>query len=224
MPSGSVAAIESSRSVARMPLTGSVAGAFFGAGQSREDAGRVGLTHGAQRLQLACDLLPHRRERLVAQRCQASIRRFERDDRRLHVAVQREAALCELQQEQRFGARPGALRPFGAAAQFFDRRAPAPAPACGTSSARRGDGRARARPARSRFAWLLRSARSSSRSASAARAASLAAIETVARRVDAQQRIDRRRERQHGHRRRQSTVRVRTPRSRRFGRGIPKQG
>ncbi len=95
---------------------------FFRAGQAREDADRVGLPNRAQGLQLTRDLLPHRRDCLIAQRCQTSVGRFERDDRGLHVAVEREASLCELDEKHRFGARPGAFRTFGAAAQLFERK------------------------------------------------------------------------------------------------------
>ena len=146
---------------------------FFRAGQSREDADRVGLPHRAQGLQLARDLLPHRRDCLIAQRCQTSVGGFERDDRSLHVAVEREAALRELEQKHRFGARPGAFRTFGAAAQLFEREQQAPRPASArlpATSTRRSSSRA---DERWRFVWLLSSARSCARSASAARAMSL---------------------------------------------------
>ena len=121
-------------------------------------------------------------------------------------------------QKHRFGPRPGAFRTFGTAAQLFERkqqlldllrhvfqRVDAP-----VELARR-------------CALTVRLALDLGPYLRAIRVGGarnvVGAVEAVASRVDAQQRIDRSGERQRSHRRGQAAVRVRAPRSRRFGRG-----
>jgi hypothetical protein len=94
--------------------------AFFRAAKPHEDARDVWPADCSQRLQIPRDLLARRGERAVAQCGQAGVGGFEGHDRRFHVALEHEAALRELDQEHRFGARPGALGPAGAASDLLD--------------------------------------------------------------------------------------------------------
>ena len=87
---------------------------------ARQDLRQVRPLHGAQPGDLRAELGPHLAHRRVVERGQPSVGRLHRGDRRLDVAFELDAPLGQLEQVQRLGAHPRALRRLGAGPQFLD--------------------------------------------------------------------------------------------------------
>jgi hypothetical protein len=179
--------------------------ALFGAAESYQDGCDIGPSDRAQRLQIAGDLLSHRRQRAVAQRGETRFRGLERDDRGFDIAIEHQTALRQLDEEHRFRSRPCALGTAGATLQVIDDRAQLLQLPAGFGKL-----------AFQRLLILTIPLGQGGEVLTQCVALGLQhdhrilhLIEAVARRIEAQQRVDARGQREHGHRRGESAVRMR---------------